>query len=151
SEAISSPTRCSSSGVPCAPALNSSKRLLSSSVSGSRIANSSSTATVKSVPFSYASKAERTCSSGVSFCASPMARLQYWRQQAFRHARPAPASHRRAPRRRAERPPLRLWQRQQHRELVAQLRHVAVREARQRRALRRVLGLEPRCDLGESG
>ena len=31
---------------------------------GSRIANSSSTATVKSLPFSYASNAERICSSG---------------------------------------------------------------------------------------
>ena len=50
SDAISSPTRCSSSALPFAAACTSSKRFVSSSVSGSRIANSSSTATVKSVP-----------------------------------------------------------------------------------------------------
>src|SRR5205823_4857389 len=72
SEAINSPTRCSSSGVPWAAAWSSSNRFTSESVSGSRTANSSSTATVKSVPFSYASRARRICSSGVSFCASPI-------------------------------------------------------------------------------
>src|SRR5215213_5502820 len=149
SDAISSPTMCSSSGVPCAAACSSSKRLLSSSVSRSRIANSSSTATVKSVPLSYASNAERTCSSGVSFCVSPMARLRYWRQQAFRDARPAPARDRRVPSRVAERRALLRRQREQRRELVAELGDVAVREARERCAFRRVLGLEAGGDLCE--
>ena len=74
SEAISSPTRCSSSGVPAAPACSSSKRLTSPSVSGSRMANSSSTATVKSRPDSNPSRALEICSSGLSFWASPTAR-----------------------------------------------------------------------------
>ena len=52
SEAISSPTRCSSSGRPAAAAFSSSKRLTSESVSGSSSANSSSTARVRSVPSS---------------------------------------------------------------------------------------------------
>ena len=43
---------------PCAAACSSSKRLTSSSVSRSRSANSSSTATVKSVPLSNASYAD---------------------------------------------------------------------------------------------
>src|SRR3954451_17874952 len=151
SDAISSPTMCSSSGVPCAAAWSSSKRLLSSSVSRSRIANSSSTATVKSVPLSYASNAERICSSGVSFWVSPMARLRYWRQEPFRHARPAPVRERGAPSRFAERRALVRRQREQRRELVAQLCDVAVREARERRAFRRVLRLEARGNLGEAG
>ena len=50
SEAISSPTRFGSSTVPCAAACTSSNRLTSPSVAGSSNANSSSTATVKSVP-----------------------------------------------------------------------------------------------------
>src|SRR4051812_21413120 len=151
SDAISSPTMCSSSGVPCAAACSSSKRLLSSSVSRSRIANSSSTATVKSVPLSYASNAERTCSSGVSFCVSPMARLRYWRQEAFRHARPTPARERGTPSRVAERRALLRRQCEQRRELVAQLCDIAVREARERRALRRILRFEAGGDLGKTG
>src|SRR4051794_9708515 len=142
---------CSSSGVPCAAACSSSKRLLSSSVSRSRIANSSSTATVKSVPLSYASNAERTCSSGVSFCVSPMARLRYWRQETFGDARPAPVRDRRASSRFAERRTVVRGQSEERRELVAQLCDVAVREARERRTLRRVLRLEAGGNLGETG
>ena len=51
-EAISSPTRSSSSSEPTTACWSSSNRLASPSVSGSRIANSSSTATVRSVPHS---------------------------------------------------------------------------------------------------
>src|SRR5215831_14084709 len=72
SDAISSPTRCSSSSEPFAAALSSSKRLTSESVSGSSRANSSSTATVKSVPVSNASRADASCSSAESRCSSPM-------------------------------------------------------------------------------
>ncbi len=74
SEAISSPTRCSSSGVPAAAAWSSSNRFVSESVAGSRIANSSSTASVRSVASSYCSRAVRICSSGVSRWASPTGR-----------------------------------------------------------------------------
>jgi hypothetical protein len=63
SEAISSPARCGSSGVPCAAALTSSKRLTRPRVTGSSSANSSSTATLKSSPSSKASRATcRSCS-----------------------------------------------------------------------------------------
>src|SRR5215831_15129600 len=150
SEAISSPTRCSSTGVPRAAACSSSKRLSSSKVSGSRIANSSSTATVKSRPLSYASNAERICSSGVSFCPSPMARLRYWGKQATRDARPAPERDRGAACSLAESGALVFRQREQRSELVAKLRDVAVREARERRALVWVLLLEARRDLGQA-
>ncbi len=59
SEAISSPTRCGSTSEPLASACSCSKRSTSDSVSGSRRANSSSTASVKSVPDSNASRAVR--------------------------------------------------------------------------------------------
>src|SRR4051812_1532220 len=97
------------------------------------MANSSSTATVKSVPFSYASNAVRICSSGVSFCVSPMARLRYWGEKPLRHARPAPARDDGLARRQAELRALLGRQREQRGELVAQLGDVAVREGRERR------------------
>ena len=59
SDAISSPTRCGSSSVPRAACWTSSKRLTSSRVPGSRSANSSSTATVKSGPSSKAASRRR--------------------------------------------------------------------------------------------
>ena len=93
SDAISSPTRWSSTALPPAAAFTSSKRLTSESVSGSRSANSSSTATVRSVP---PSKAARACSSSSwygTFCASPIeARsLFHGQEQAFCDAGPRPA------------------------------------------------------------
>ena len=73
-EAMSSPTRCPSSSVPCAAAKSSSKRPTISRVRGSRMANSSSTATVKSRASSNCSRARRSCSSELSRWASPTAR-----------------------------------------------------------------------------
>src|SRR6266511_2171160 len=150
SDAISSPTRCASSGPPCTAAWNSSNRFASSSVSGSRIANSSSTATVKSLPASYASNAERICSSGVSFCASPIARLRYWGEKPFRHARPAPARDDGLARCPPELRAVLVRQGEQRRELVAQFRNVAVGERRERRAFLRIFGFDPLGDLGET-
>ena len=64
SDAISSPTRCGSSSVPSRGSLQLLEAVRRArGVSGSRIANSSSTATVKSVADSYCSRPSRSCSS----------------------------------------------------------------------------------------
>jgi hypothetical protein len=60
--------------VPSEAALSSSKRFVNESVSGSRIANSSSTATEKSSVVSKASRATRSSSSEFSACSSGMRR-----------------------------------------------------------------------------
>src|SRR3954463_357949 len=149
SDAISSPTRSWASAVPCAAACKSSKRFVRSSVSRLRIANSSSTATVKSRPFSYASNAERTCSSGLSFCASPIARLRYCGKQPVCYAGPAPAFDDGTPGRLAELRPLVVGQREQRCQLVAQLGDVSVRKADERGALGWVLRVDPFGPPGE--
>ena len=74
SEAISSPARCGLSSLPSAAAWMSSKRLTRERLAGSRTANSSSTASVRSVPSSNCSRARSICSSALSFCSSPICR-----------------------------------------------------------------------------
>src|SRR4029077_16352572 len=71
SEAISSPTRCGSRSVPSAASWSSSNRLVRSSVSGSRSANSSSTATVKSGTASNDSRELASLSWSPTRCSSP--------------------------------------------------------------------------------
>src|SRR5919204_3641684 len=153
SEAISSPTRCSSSGVPLAVAWSSSKRFVSSSVSGSRTANSSSTATVKSSPFSYASCAKRTCSSGLNFWVSPTGPITLvgeGLEKPLGHPLPAPALKNGAAGRRGEGIPLVLREREHGRKLRGQIARVAGLEAHKVAMLRWVLGLEALGDLGEA-
>src|SRR5436190_7112837 len=153
SEAISSPTRCSSSGVPWAAAWSSSKRFASESVSGSRTANSSSTASVKSVPFSYASRAERICSSGVSFCVRTGAvtlvgeGLEQSRGDLF----PAPVLFNSPPRGLSQGLTVSLGQVEQTAELGRQIPGVPGLEARQPPLLGRVFGFEALRDLREAG
>src|SRR4029079_14589915 len=145
-EAISSPTRCSSTSVPCAAAWKSSKRLTRPRFPGSRMANSSSTATVKSFPASKASRAERICSSGLSFWASPT-RRKYQSGNRL----PAPALDRSRARRSREPGPIRARQRQDCIELRGEVRGGPGLERGKRPMLLRVGLLKPLGDLGEPG
>src|SRR5439155_26122958 len=152
SDAISSPTRCSSSSVPAAAAWSSSKRFVSSRLSGSRSANSSSTATDRSSAFSNDSRANAICCSGVSRCASPMP-LSYLKrfQQSGRDALPAPTRHCSAARGLSERATLVRRQREERAQLVREVARVAGREAGEGAVLRRILRLEALRDLREPG
>src|SRR6476646_5118304 len=153
SDAISSPTRWSSTALPAAAAFTSSKRLTSERVSGSRSANSSSTATVRSVP---PSKAARACSSSSwygTFCASPIeARsLFHGQEQAFCDAGPRPALDRDAAGGGAERLPALRRQGEQVVELAGEIDRVPRLEARQLSQVRGIGLLEPLGDLFEPG
>src|SRR2546423_5089464 len=152
SDAISSPTRCSSSSVPAAAAWSSSKRLVSSNVSGSSSANSSSTATVRSSAFSKDSCANAICSSGVSRCVSPIA-LSYLKrfQQPLCDSSPAPALDCCATCGFAKPSTLLLRQREQRVQLAREVALVAVFEARELAVLGRVRRLEALGDLGQAG
>src|SRR5918996_2898313 len=145
SDAISSPTRWSSSGVPRAPAWSSSKRFTSPSVSGSRMANSSSTATVKSRPDSNPSRPLLICSSGLSFCVSPTGR-KYQSGYAFPAPEPLRGAAGGGP------PPAALPGRkgEERAELRGEVVHVPAREGGELAVLRRVLLLDPGGDLGEA-
>ena len=81
--------------MPARAAFSSSNRFTSASVSGSRSANSSSTATVKSVPLSNASRALRE-QLVRAYGLHPLKRERYSKrlQQALRDALPRPALHR---------------------------------------------------------
>src|SRR5262249_42618389 len=151
SDAISSPTRCSSSSVPAAASFSSSKRFVSSSVSGSRSANSSSTATVRSSAFSKASRANAICSSGARRCASPT-RLSYLkgREQPFGDALPAPPLDSSAPCCCPERRGFFRRQRRERPHLPRQVHGVTGAEARKVAELFRILGLETFGDLREN-
>src|SRR3954453_16207990 len=74
SDAISSPTRCGSTSVPRAAACTSSKRVTSSRDAGSRMANSSSIASVKSCNSSKDLREDSSSSSYQTVCSSPMRR-----------------------------------------------------------------------------
>src|SRR5206468_2536419 len=98
--------------------------------------NSSSTARVKSVPPSNASRAFATCSSHPSRCSSPIAGEGYpapfsgtgSREQPLRDARPAPARHDCLARRSTQSGPVRLPQLEDLAQLGLQLVDVAVLE-----------------------
>src|SRR4051794_11410904 len=152
SEAISSPTRCSSQSRPAAAPFSSSYRFASSSVSGSRRANSSSTATSRSCAFSNASRANAICSSGLSRWASPI-ELSYLKrfQQPGGDALPAPALDSCPPGGGAELGPHVTRQREQLVQLGRKLLGISSRERGQVPILGRVFGLEPLRDLGEAG
>src|ERR671937_242742 len=154
SDEISSPTRWASSGVPWAAAWSSSNRLTRPSVSGSRTANSSSTARVKSCPLSYASCAKRICSSGLSFWVSPTAErtlVGEGLEQSRRDTLPAPACDHGAAGGFAHCAVIVLRKRQQCGELAGEVVAVSGCEARELAVLSRVLGLEPFGDLGQPG
>src|SRR5919201_1683637 len=154
SDEISSPTRWASSGVPWAAAWSSSNRLTRPSVSGSRTANSSSTARVKSCPLSYASCAKRICSSGLSFWVSPTAErtlVGEGLEQSHRDTLPAPACDYGAAGGFAHCAVIVLWERQQCGELAGEVVAVSGCEARELAVLSWVLGLEPFGDLGQPG
>src|SRR5262249_41120256 len=146
-----SPTRWSSSSVPAAASFSSSKRFVSSSVSGSRSANSSSTATVRSSAFSKASRANAICSSGARRCASPT-RLSYLkrREQPFGDALPTPPLDGRAPCSCSEHPAFVGGQFEDRPQLLRQIRDVAGAEACKLAELFRIFGLEPLGDLRET-
>src|SRR5687767_10191468 len=145
SEAISSTTRCSSSGVPRAPACSSSKRFTRPSVSGSRMANSSSTATVKSRPDSNPSRPLLICSSGLSFCASPTGR-----KYQSGYALPAPEPLGRAAGGGAQPATLRGRESEQLAELGGEVADVSAGKRGQLAVLGRILLLEAGGDLGET-
>src|ERR671934_741879 len=154
SDEISSPTRWASSGVPWAAAWSSSNRLTRPSVSGSRTANSSSTARVKSCPLSYASRAKRICSSGLSFWVSPTAErtlVGEGLEQSHRDTLPAPACDYGAAGGFAHCAGIVLLGGQQCGELAGEVVAVSGCEARELAVLSRVLGLEPFGDLGQPG
>src|SRR5919197_895246 len=150
SEAISSPTRCGSSSSPAAAPFSSSKRFVSSSVSGSRRANSSSTATSRSSAFSKASRANAICSSGDSRWASPT-ELSYLKrfQQPRGDALPAPAFHGRASRSATELGAHLCRKSEQLVQLRRELPRVARLEAREVPVRLRVFRLESFRDLGQ--
>src|SRR5579884_2097265 len=168
SEAISSPTRWSSTSAPAAEAFSSSNRLTRSSVSGSSSANSSSTATVKSVPSSYAARALASCSSAESRCSSPIGTHRLTespgRPPALRaalgpvrleqpggDARPRPARDRGAAGGRARLLALLRRKREQGRQLRAQVGDAPALEGDEPAQPLRVLRLEPGGDLREPG
>src|SRR5581483_7036170 len=154
SEAISSPTMCGSSSVPCAAACTSSKRLTRPSVAGSRSANSSSTATVKSGTVSNAARDAARSSSYPTFCSSPTTKRLVGRkrlQQELGDAAPAPLPLTRPPCREAEDAPLLRRQRQELAQALTQRRRVPVRKRRQVLEAGRILGSDTGGDLGEAG
>src|SRR5215208_2733874 len=152
SEAMSSPTRCSSSSVPTAAACSSSKRFVRSSESGSRSANSSSTASVKSCVESKLSRARRICSSGGSRCASPIRRrLCEGLQQPARDAGPAPAGDGGSARGSAQQRPLVRRELEQRAQLGSEVARVARREPCERAPLGRIDLLHTCRDLGQPG
>src|SRR6266516_3020906 len=153
SDAISSPTRWGSSSVPCAACCTSSKRLTSSSVLGSRSANSSSTATVKSGTSSKAAFEAVRSSSYPTFCSSPTAAslVVEGLEEALGAPCPAPVALDGPPRREAECAPLDGRQREQLAQARAERLDVAVRKQRQMRVLRRILRRDAGADLCESG
>src|SRR5262245_907294 len=153
SEAISSPTRCSSTAEPAAAAFTSSKRLTSESVSGSRSANSSSTARVRSVPLSKAARASSSSTWYGTFCASPIEAPSLFDglEQAFCDAGPRPALHCDAPGGLAERLAARRREPQQVVELARQVDRVAGLEAREAAEVGRIGLLQPGGDLLEPG
>src|SRR5918911_3015051 len=108
----------------------SSKRFVSSSVSGSSNANSSSTATVKSVPPSNASRASARSCCQETFCSSPTegAYSPDGREQALGDARPRPARDHRLPRGAAQRLAVLGGQPEQLVQLRGELARVAGRE-----------------------
>ena len=133
----------------------SSKRFTSSSVSGSRSANSSSTASVKSVPLSYAASAFASISCQVPRCSSPMrsgTTLASRCYQPGRYFGPRPAFDDGGSRRVSDRLAL-LGGRSASNSFSFAARSAALpvsKLARWRRG-HRVLLLEPGGDLGEPG
>src|SRR3990170_571449 len=151
SEAMSSPMMWPSSSVPCAVGKSSSKRLTSPSEDGSRSANSSSTASVKSLPFSNCSRASVICSSGLRRCSSPIRAKVSKRKYRGGDPLPTPAGDR-GPACPLPKPPVRVGRKREDRlEPGGELGGVARAEAREVTQLRRVLGLEAGGDLGEAG
>src|SRR6185436_17568215 len=109
---------------------------------------------VKSVPFSYASRADWICSSGVSFCVSPIGgvtlvgeRLQQSRGDLF----PAPVLYNSPPRGLPQRLTVSLGQVEQPAQLGRQIAGVPGLEARQPTLFGRVFALEALRDLREAG
>src|SRR4051812_12895259 len=146
SEAISSPTRWSSRLVPAAAAWKSSKRSTRPWWAGSRIANSSSTATVKSSPPSNPSRAKAICSSGLSFWASPTRR-----KYQSRNRLPAPAFDRDRTGSGGELSPLLTRQREERPQLSSQIAGVSGTKAGEVSVRRRIRGLQALGDLGQTG
>src|SRR5436305_2236978 len=130
SDAISSPTRCGSRSVPFAAVWTSSNRLTSSSVAGSRSANSSSTATVKSGTASNAAREVARSSSYPTFCSPPTTkRLVVERLQQLPGDRgPAPLPLDRAAGGGSESPPLRVREREELPQPLAERVRVTGRE-----------------------
>src|SRR6266566_7330320 len=116
------------------------------------MANSSSTATVKSRPFSYASRAKAICSSGVRRWLSPIAAtLVEGLQQSFGDGVPGPALDRRLPGRHPECLLLPRRQREQRAQLGREPGRVTALEARQPTVLGRVGALQSLGHLGKPG
>ena len=150
SDAISSPTRCSSSAVPCAAACRSSKRF----VELERLAVEDRELLLDGdgEVAAVLVRLERRTNLLVRAELLRVAHRRAYVTAASKpvcDAGPAPALDDGTARRLAELRALVVGQREQRCELVAQLGDVSVREAGERRTLGRILGLDSFGDLGE--
>src|SRR3989441_2620262 len=155
SDAISSPTRCGSSSVPRPASWSSSKRLTRPSVSGSRRANSSSTATVKSGTASNAARDRVSISSYPIRCSSPTGKAYLCARRVDQEGGgdnlPAPAPFHRAAGGETELTPALGGQCEDRRETLAQGRGVARGEREERGRLRPDLLADAGRHLGKAG